>query len=95
MSVDKETVLRVARLARVGIEPERVEPMANELSRILGWVDQLSEVATDGVEPLASVSGHSLPFRDDVVEDGDRVDDVMANAPESISGFFAVPKVVE
>ena len=95
MSVDKTTVSRVARLARIHINEDRLEPMATELSSIMSWIEQLNEVDTDNVEPLASVTGHALPLRDDVVTDGDIADKVLQNAPESTSGFFVVPKVVE
>ena len=95
MSVDKTTVSRVARLARINIDDDRLEPMAQELSGIMSWIEQLNEVNTDDVEPLASVTGHALPMRDDVVSDGDIAEKVVQNAPESMSGFFVVPKVVE
>jgi len=95
MSVDKTTVSRVARLARINIEDDRLEPMAQELSSIMNWIEQLNEVNTDTVEPLASVTGHALPMRDDVVTDGEMAAQIVQNAPESMSGFFVVPKVVE
>ncbi|MEK9860853.1 MAG: Asp-tRNA(Asn)/Glu-tRNA(Gln) amidotransferase subunit GatC [Alphaproteobacteria bacterium] len=95
MSVDKTTVSRVARLARINIDDDRLEPMAQELSSIMNWIEQLNEVDTDAVEPLASVTGHALPMRDDVVTDGEMADQIVQNAPESMSGFFVVPKVVE
>lgn len=95
MSVDKTTVSRVARLARINIDVDRLEPMAQELSAIMSWIEQLNEVNTDDVEPLASVTGHALPMREDVVSDGDMSEKVVQNAPESMSGFFVVPKVVE
>lgn len=95
MSVDKTTVSRVARLARINIDDDRLEPMAQELSAIMSWIEQLNEVNTDDVEPLASVTGHALPMRQDVVSDGDMAEKVVQNAPESMSGFFVVPKVVE
>ena len=95
MSVDKTTVSRVARLARINIEDDRLEPMAQELSGIMRWIEQLNEVNTDDVEPLASVTGHALPMRQDEVSDGEMADKIVQNAPESMSGFFVVPKVVE
>ena len=95
MSVDKTTVSRVARLARINIDDDRLKPMAQELSSIMNWIEQLNEVNTDSVEPLASVTGHALPMRDDVVTDGEMADQIVQNAPESMSGFFVVPKVVE
>ena len=95
MSVDKSTVARIARLARIHVPEERQQTLSSELNGILAWIEELNEVDTDKVEPLASVTGHSLPRRDDVVTDGDRVDEVLANVPETTGGFFVVPKVVE
>ena len=95
MSVDKTTVAKIARLARINVDETRQEAIADELNGILAWIAELDEVNTDNIEPLASVTGHSLPMRDDLVADGGYVDDVLANAPESASGFFVVPKVVE
>ena len=95
MSVDKATVARIARLARIKVPENRQEQLAAELNGILDWIAELNEVPTDNVEPLASVTGHALPMRNDVVTDGDCVDRVLANVPEGTSGFFVVPKVVE
>ena len=95
MSVDKSTVAKIARLARINVSDDRLEPLAEELNGILSWIAELNEVQTDHVEPLANVTGHALPFRDDIVTDGNRVDDILSNVPERASGFFVVPKVVE
>jgi aspartyl-tRNA(Asn)/glutamyl-tRNA(Gln) amidotransferase subunit C len=95
MSVDKNTVKRVARLARIALPEERLEPMAKELNALLAWVEQLNEVDTSAVEPMTSVIKMSLKMRDDVVTDGSRAGDVVLNAPEGDDNYFAVPKVVE
>ena len=95
MSVDDATVVRIARLARIGLQPEDIAPLAKNLNGILAWVEQLKEVDTAGVEPMTSVVAASLRMRQDVVDDGGQPDKVLANAPEAASGFFAVPKVVE
>lgn len=96
MSVDKSTVARIARLARIRVPEGEQETLAGELDNILGWIEQLNEVDTAGVEPMSSgVAGLTLRWRDDVVTDGDRRDDVLANAPEARDGHFVVPKVVE
>lgn len=95
MSVDKDTVAKIARLARIRIPEEQLEPLAGELSNILGWIEQLSELDTEGVRPMTSVVEMSLPLRDDVVTDGGEPDKVTANAPERAYDFYAVPKVVE
>jgi aspartyl-tRNA(Asn)/glutamyl-tRNA(Gln) amidotransferase subunit C len=95
MSVDTKTVARIAHLARLRLPEDRLEPMAGELNRVLSWVEQLSEVNTDNVKPLTSVVHARLRQRDDAVTDGDRRDDVLANAPDAQNGFYAVPKVIE
>ena len=95
MSIDAATVRRVARLARIREPEERLEPLARELSGILGWIEQLNEVDTDGVEPMTSVVDAKLPMRDDVVTDGGDDGLVLSNAPSEADGFFVVPKVVE
>lgn len=95
MSVDKNTVKRVARLARIALPAERLEPMAKELNAILAWVEQLNEVDTASVEPMTSVIKMSLKMREDVVTDGKIAGDVVLNAPSGEDNYFAVPKVVE
>ena len=95
MSVDKATVARIARLARINVPEDRQEQLVGELNGILDWIAELDEVDTGAVEPLASVTGHGLPRRSDDVTDGNRVDEVLANVPETAAGFFVVPKVVE
>ena len=95
MSVSNEQVRHIAKLARIAMSDEEIEKLAPELNNILGWVEQLGEVNTDGVEPLATVIDQKLRLRDDVITDGDIRDQVLANAPEAQHGFFAVPKVIE
>ncbi|MBH62898.1 MAG: Asp-tRNA(Asn)/Glu-tRNA(Gln) amidotransferase GatCAB subunit C [Alphaproteobacteria bacterium] len=95
MSLDKATVSRIARLARIRVADEDLERLGNELSNILGWVEQLNEVNTDDVPPLTSVVEMQIPQRRDAVTDGAYRDKVLGNAPESEEGFFVVPKVVE
>lgn len=95
MSVDTATVRHIARLARLQMSDAEVEALVPELNNILGWVEQLGEVNTDGVEPLTAVIDQSLRLREDQVTDGDIRDEVLANAPEAQHGFFAVPKVIE
>jgi aspartyl-tRNA(Asn)/glutamyl-tRNA(Gln) amidotransferase subunit C len=95
MSVSNEQVRHIAKLARIAMSDEEIERLAPELNNILGWVEQLSEVNTDGVEPLTAVIEQKMRLRDDVVTDGNIRDEVLANAPEAQHGFFAVPKVIE
>ena len=95
MSVDKITVSKVARLARIAVPEERLEPMAKELNTILAWIEQLNEVDVEGVEPMTTPVAMELPLREDAVTDGNIRDQVLANAPRSEDGFFVVPKVVE
>lgn len=95
MSVDKDTVWRIAKLARIAIEEERVEPMVNELNQILRWVEQLGEVDITGIEPMTSVVAQQLKMRADKITDKGDAAAVTANAPESEDNYFVVPKVVE
>ena len=95
MSVDKDTVAKIANLARIKVSEDQLEPMAGELNNILTWIEQLSEVNTDGVEPMTSVVDFSLRWRKDEVTDGGYRDDLQSNAPSAEHGFFTVPKVIE
>lgn len=95
MSLDEATVARIARLARIRIEPEGRAALAKELSGILGWIEQLNEVNTDDVAPMTAVGDVTLALRPDEVTDGDKVERILANAPQQQDGHFVVPKVVE
>ena len=95
MTVTADTVRHVATLARIAMSDAEIEELVPELNNILGWVDQLAEVDTEGVEPLTAVIDLKLRLRDDVVNDGNIRDKVLANAPDAQHGFFAVPKVIE
>ncbi len=95
MSLDKATVRSIASLARIEVADEELDHLAGELSNIIGFVEQLAEVDTTGVEPMTSVADLVLPRRVDEVTDGGYPDKVLANAPERFDGFFLVPKVVE
>jgi aspartyl-tRNA(Asn)/glutamyl-tRNA(Gln) amidotransferase subunit C len=95
MSVSSEQVRHIAKLARIATSDSEIEALVPEINNILGWVEQLSEVNTDGVEPLTAVIDQKLRLRTDIVTDGDIRDEVLANAPEAQHGFFAVPKVIE
>lgn len=95
MSVDIETVKRVARLARIAVTEEEAGRMTGELNTILGFVEQLGEVDVSGVEPMTSVMPMAMKKRQDGVTDGGKADDIVANAPATDENFFLVPKVVE
>ena len=95
MSIDESTAARVAKLARIRVEPEALPELAEDFNRILGFIEQLNEVDVEGVEPMTSVTPVRLKRRDDVVTDGNQQQKVLANAPDAREGFFAVPKVVE
>lgn len=95
MSVDTDTVKRVARLARIKVSDDEAARMTGELNGILGFVEQLDEVNIDGVEPMTSVVEQTMKKRADGVTDGGYAADVVANAPVSEDNFFMVPKVVE
>jgi len=95
MSVDLATVKRVARLSRIAVSEDEANIMLGQLNGILGFVEQLSEVNVDGVEPMTSVTPVAMKKRTDVVSDGSKADDIVANAPATDRNFFMVPKVVE
>ena len=95
MSVDQTTVKRVAKLARIAVTDEDAIRMESELNAILGFVEHLSEVDVEGIEPMTSVMPMAMKKRIDAVTDGSKADDVVANAPENAENFFIVPKVVE
>jgi aspartyl-tRNA(Asn)/glutamyl-tRNA(Gln) amidotransferase subunit C len=95
MSLDQETVKRIATLARLKLTDDRIGPMQQDLNRILHFIEQLNEVDTSSVEALAGVNMPSMPFRKDVVNDGGYVEKILANAPEVACNMFVVPKVVE
>ncbi len=100
MAIDQATVKKIASLARIAISDAEATAMEGELNGILGWVEQLGEVDVTGVEPMTAVIPNQLRLRDDVVDadpltGGGRRDDVLANAPAAMHGFFGVPKVIE
>jgi aspartyl-tRNA(Asn)/glutamyl-tRNA(Gln) amidotransferase subunit C len=95
MSVDADTVRRVAHLARISVAEDEVEDLRGELNAILAFVEQLGKVNVEGVEPMTSVTPMAMKMREDVVNDGGIADDIIANAPAHDNHFFVVPKVVE
>ena len=95
MAIDAATVKKVARLASIRVPEEQLAPLADELNGILAWIEQLNEVDTDGVAPMASTEAVKLPMREDVVTEGGDPAVVLANAPKTERGFYVVPKVVE
>jgi aspartyl-tRNA(Asn)/glutamyl-tRNA(Gln) amidotransferase subunit C len=95
MSVDAATVRRIAHLARIAVAEVEVEHLKDEINAMLAFVEQLSEVNVEGVEPMTSVTPMAMKKRRDAVTDGDNVEAVLHNAPQSDDNFFLVPKVVE
>jgi len=95
MTVSKDDVRKIAKLARLALDESRVAPMEGELNGIFQWIEMLNEVDVAGVAPLTSVVETHLKMRDDVVSDGNQADALMTNAPEGEDHFFVVPKVVE
>jgi len=95
MSIDAETIRRVARLARIAVREDEVAHLQGEVNAVLAFVEQLNEVNVEGVEPMTSVTPMEMKKRVDVVSDGDIVDDILANAPATENQYFLVPKVIE
>ena len=95
MSLDSDTVRRIAKLARIRVEAAEIDRLQGELNGILGWIEQLSEVDVQGVVPLTGGAQIALRLREDVVTDGDIANSILSNAPDRVGEFFTVPKVVE
>lgn len=95
MSIDQDMVKRVAKLARIAVSDDETSALATELSSIMGWIDQLDEVDTDGVEPVYSVMDIASAWREDAIADGGYPDKILANAPKTHDQHFVVPKVIE
>jgi len=93
--VSAQDVKKIARLSRLHVEEDRLQPIAEDLNGILGWIEQLGEVDVEGVEPMTSAVDMAAPLRADAVSDGGKRDDVLKNAPKSDDGFFVVPRSVE
>ena len=95
MTIDRQTVAKVAHLARIKVAEDRLDSLAMELDEIVAWVEQLGEVDTDGVRPMASATDMVAAWREDAITDGGYADRVVANAPDPQGDFYTVPKVVE
>ena len=95
MSIDTETAARVAKLARIKVDPAELPSLASEFNAILGFIEQLAELDVSDIEPMTSVAPQRLKARVDEVTDGNQQSKVLSNAPDAREGFFAVPKVVE
>ena len=95
MKLDTNTINKIAKLARIKLSEEEAEDLLKDMNSILDWVEQLNEVNTDLIEPLANISSSILPQRKDVSIDINSSDEILQNSPDKLEGYFAVPKVVE
>ena len=95
MAIDTDTVKKIAFLSRLRVNDDKIADTQKEFNNILKWIEQLKDVDTSNVEPLESVNEEALRLREDVVDDGNQRDAVLANAPDAEYGYFVVPKVVE
>ena len=93
--IDLETVKKLGKLSRLQVSKTNSDKLIHDLNEILGFIEKLNEVDTQSIEPLSSVTGHNLPIREDKVNDGNKNEDILENAPEKNSGYFVVPKVIE
>ena len=93
--IDLDKLKKLGKLSRIPIDETGSNKLIEDLNKIIGFIEQLNEVDTDNVSPLSSVTGHNLPIREDVVNDGNKNNDILENAPENKSGYFVVPKVIE
>lgn len=93
--VSADDVKKIARLSRLHVETDQLQPLADDLNGILGWIEQLNEVDVEGVEPMTSAVDMPAPLRKDVIADGGKREDILKNAPKKDDGFFVVPRSVE
>ena len=93
--ITKEKIEKIARLAMIEIDPKNQEKLCNQISNILDWVDKLNEIDTTNIEPLTTVCDHNLITNNDIVNDGNIVDDILRNTKDAKYGYFSVPKVIE
>jgi aspartyl-tRNA(Asn)/glutamyl-tRNA(Gln) amidotransferase subunit C len=93
--VSADDVKKIARLSRLHVETDQLQPLADDLNGILGWIEQLNEVDVEGVEPMTSAVDMPAPLRKDVITDGGKREDILKNAPKKDDGFFVVPRSVE
>ena len=95
MKLDTNTINKIAKLARIKLSEDESKDLLKDMNSILDWVEQLNEVDTDNVEPLANISSSILPKRKDKAKDINSSDEILENSPDKLEGYFAVPKVVE
>ena len=95
MKLDTNTINKIAKLARIKLSDEEAKDLLKDMNSILDWVEQLNEVNTDSIEPLANISSSTLPQRKDESKDINSSDEILQNSPDKLEGYFAVPKVVE
>ena len=95
MKLDTNTINKIAKLARIRLSEQEAKDLLKDMNSILDWVEQLNEVDTDTVEPLANISSSILPQRMDEAKDINSTDEILKNSPDKLEGYFAVPKVVE
>ena len=95
MKLDTNTINKIAKLARIKLSDEEAKDLLKDMNSILDWVEQLNEVNTDSIEPLANISSSTLPQRKDESKDVNSSDEILQNSPDKLEGYFAVPKVVE
>jgi aspartyl-tRNA(Asn)/glutamyl-tRNA(Gln) amidotransferase subunit C len=95
LKLDTNTINKIAKLARIKLSEEEAKDLLKDMNSILDWVEQLNEVNTDSIEPLANISSSILPKRKDESKDVNSSDEILQNSPDKLEGYFAVPKVVE
>lgn len=95
MSITKDTILKIANLAKISITSDETEKLESEISSIISWVETLNEVDTENIEPMTNSLQTSLRMREDEVNDGNKTKDILLNSPTDDDSFFVVPKVIE
>ena len=95
MSIDKDTVKHISKLARISLDEKKINSLSKDLSSIMKFVEKLKELNADKISPLTSIINASLRTRKDEIKDGKIRDQILKNSPDKNEEFFVVPKVVE
>ena len=95
MTISKDTILKIADLAKISISEDQIDKLEIEISSILNWVENLNEVDTENIEPMSNSLTNFLQMREDIVNDGEKGSEILSNSPAEDKSFFVVPKVIE
>ena len=95
MSIDKDKIKHISKLARISVDEKKIDVLTKDLSSIFKFIEKLNELNTEKIEPLSSILNEPLRSRKDEINDGKIREEILENSPEKNEEFFVVPKVIE